>query len=372
MRLKCDCRYFPGDRPCRFHKETGICCPECSHYAPVTQKILIIKLGAMGDVLRTTALLSPLKRKYPQSHITWVTLTPSLDFFLGNTLVDTVLDYRFDALPRLLGEEYDLVINPDAEKLSASLARAARGKEKLGFGLDEHGAIVPLNPEAEHWLEMGAFDELKKANASTYQELILDLCRLPRSAHPIILTLSPQERAYGVRFAQEHGLSSTAPTVGLYTAAGGRWERKTWTEEGFRGLISALLEEPAYQILLYGGPDAEARNRRLLEEFGASGRVVSTGTDNPLRAFFALLDLSEVIVTGDTMALHAGLGLGKKVVGLFGPTSAAEIEMYGQGTKLTGQVECLCCYRPTCAVSPTCMETITPQMVMAAVTDLLA
>lgn len=346
-------------------------CPECPRYAPVSQKILIVKLGAMGDVLRTTALLHPLKKKYPQSHITWVTLTPSLDCFPGNSLVDAVLDYRFDALPRLLTEEYDLVLNPDAEKLSAALASLAEGKEKLGFGLDERGVVFPFNPEAEHWLEMGAFDDLKKPNTSTYQELILDLCRLPRSAHPIILALSAQERELGTRFAQANSLSSEARVVGLYTAAGERWERKTWTEEGFRDLVSTLLADTPYQVLLYGGPDAEVRNRRLSEEFASSGRVVSTGTDNPLRTFFSLLDLSDVIVSGDTMALHAALALGKKVVGLFGPTSAAEIEMYGQGIKLTGTVECLCCYRPTCDVTPTCMETITPEMVMAAITELL-
>lgn len=371
MRLKPDCRHFPGDRPCRFHKESGTCCPECPHYASSTQKILIIKLGAMGDVLRTTALLQPLKKRYPESHITWVTLTPSLAFFAGNGLVDAVLDYRFDALPRLLTEEYDLVLNPDAEKLSAALASLARGKEKLGFGLDGQGAVFAFNPEAEHWLEMGAFDDWKKANTSTYQEIILRLCRLPQSAHPLILSLSPQERDIGIRFAQAHGLSPEARTVGLYTGAGERWERKAWTEEGFRDLITTLLGETPYQVLLYGGPDAEARNSRLTAGYAASGRVFSTGTTNPLRTFFALLSLSDLIVTGDTMALHAALALGKNVVGLFGPTSAAEIEMYGQGKKLTGTVECLCCYRPTCTVTPTCMETITPDMVVRAITDVL-
>lgn len=371
MKLKIDCRHFPGDRPCSFHKEVGVTCPSCSHYAPVTHKILIIKLDAMGDVLRTTAILPPLKRKSSESTITWVTLTPSLDFFVGNKLVDEVLDFHSDALPRILAEEYDLVINPDTNKFSASLASIARGIEKLGFGLDQKGVVFPFNPEAETWLELGAFDELKKANQLTYQEIVLNICRLPKDDYPIVLNLLPSELEEGKRFSLRHHLVGNKKIVGLYTGAGERWRMKSWTEEGFRDLIRMLLKETEYTIVLYGGPDVQKRNADLFSEFYYSRRVISTGTNNPLRTFLALLNLSDLIVTGDTMALHAGLALGKKVVGLFGPTSAAEIEMYGRGIKLTGNVDCLCCYRPICTNIPTCMDSVTPEIVLNAIRKLL-
>ena len=370
MRLKKDCRYFPGDRPCKCHKEEGVVCPDCSYYAPIGRKILIIKLGAMGDVLRTTAILSPLKKKFPQSFVTWVTLVPSLGFFPGNHLVDETLDYGCEALPRIMAEEYDMVLNPDADRLSASLATLANGREKLGFGLDRQGKVFPFNPEAETWFEMGAFDDLKKANRLTYQEIILDLLKLPREEHPIILNLLPEEAEAGKKFVSENGLGGKEKIIGLYTGAGERWQMKAWTEAGFSGLIEKVLAETDFKILLYGGPDAEARNALLYSRFASSGRIFNTGTDNSLRMFFSLLNLSDLVVTGDTMALHAGLGLGKKVVGLFGPTSTAEIEMYGRGVKLSGRVDCLCCYRPVCDQNPTCMETITPEMVFTAIMDL--
>jgi ADP-heptose:LPS heptosyltransferase len=370
MELKGDCRYFPGDRPCRFHKEQGISCPGCQHYSPVEHKILIIKLGAMGDVLRTTALLSPLKKKFPNSAVTWVTLTPSLDLFLGNPLVQEVLDYRHDALARILTEEFDLIINPDADKLSSSLAALARGKKKLGFGLDSQGTVFCFNKEAERWLEMGAFDHIKKANRLTYQEIILDLCHLPKEEHPIVLHLLPEESAIGEKFAAEHFLPGEKKVLGLYTGAGDRWKMKSWPEKGFRELIKKILAETDMKILLYGGPDAREKNERLYAPFADSGRVVHTGVDNSLRTFFSLLNVSDLMVTGDTMALHAALALGKKVVGLFGPTSAAEIEMYGRGRKLAGTVDCLCCYRGSCEQNPTCMDTLTPEIVFSALEEL--
>ena len=194
MNLKNDCRHFPGDRPCIFHKQEGITCPNCFHYAPIKQKVLIVKLGAMGDVLRTTALLKPLKKQFPESFVTWVTRAPSQDFFIGNRLVDEVLDVSQDALPRILAEEYEVVLNPDADRLSASLATIAQAKEKRGFGLDRQGTVFPFNPEAEPWLEMGVFDEVKKANQLTYQAIILELLKLPGEDHPIVLDLLPEEK----------------------------------------------------------------------------------------------------------------------------------------------------------------------------------
>jgi len=61
--LKIDCAYFKGDRPCKFYKEDGVKCDECNHYKPIKNKILIIKLDAIGDVLRTTSILTPFKEK---------------------------------------------------------------------------------------------------------------------------------------------------------------------------------------------------------------------------------------------------------------------------------------------------------------------
>ena len=61
--LKSDCIFFPGNKPCKPHKETGVTCENCNLYKPVGQKILIIKLDALGDVLRTTSILHALKEK---------------------------------------------------------------------------------------------------------------------------------------------------------------------------------------------------------------------------------------------------------------------------------------------------------------------
>ena len=69
MILKPDCRHFPGDRPCVYNKTEGVMCDVCSHYSVAATRILIIKLDAVGDVLRTTSILHGLREKYPNSGI---------------------------------------------------------------------------------------------------------------------------------------------------------------------------------------------------------------------------------------------------------------------------------------------------------------
>jgi heptosyltransferase-2 len=155
--------------------------------------------------------------------------------------------------------------------------------------------------------------------------------------------------------------------IGLNTGAGGRWRWKKWTDEGQVELIRAIrATHPNARILLYGGPEERERNRALVRL--APEMLVDTGTENSLRQFGALVDLCDVMVTGDTMALHLASALGKRIVALFGPTSAPEIELYGRGTKiLPTDMSCLGCYLSDCDVRPACMQRISPDTVLAAV-----
>jgi hypothetical protein len=78
IQLKTDCRSFRGDIPCKPHKQSGVHCVDsdgqtCPYYDRVEEKILIIKLGAVGDVIRTTPLLYKLKEEYPRAKIFWLT-----------------------------------------------------------------------------------------------------------------------------------------------------------------------------------------------------------------------------------------------------------------------------------------------------------
>ncbi len=141
-----DCKYFLGDRPCVWHKTSGVLCT-CDHYQKVEQRLLIIKLDAMGDVLRTTALLPALADAHSGLAITWITRKESRRLLERNAYITEVFEYGPDALLQLQTRTFDRVINLDAGKTSAALASMANAKQKDGFVLRgwKWGSLTTLN-----------------------------------------------------------------------------------------------------------------------------------------------------------------------------------------------------------------------------------
>lgn len=369
MILKTDCIHFPGDRPCWPNKQFGKTCDKCEYYKPLKEKILIIKFDAIGDVLRTTSVLPAVKRKYPESHITWLTKSNATDIFIGNEFIDEVLAVENTfTLSKLLSQKFDLILHPDASPVSAAYAKIISAKEKLGFTLDEKGKVVPLNDEAIEWFEMGAFDQLKKTNTKTYQQIIHSLLKLEYKRDEIILNLTESEKQFRDKFYNDYKLNRYKYLVGINTGGSRRWKYKKWRVDGFKDVIQELEKHPDVGVLLFGG---EIESDLIDELKSFSKNVINTGTKNSLREFFALIDLVDVLITGDTLALHAATALKKKVICLFGPTSSTEIEDYGRIIKVIPEMDCLVCYKQDCNFVPNCMEKISSEMVIEKIKNVI-
>ncbi len=363
--LKTDCRHFRPDRPCAPHKAHGVVCATCTtHYDPIRSRILLVKLAAIGDVLRTTCLLPGLHRRWPGAHVTWVTSPGAVPLFRGNTQVDRVL--AFDGTPpiELLVEQFDVVINPDAAADACALAHLARGAQLIGFDVDARGTPLALSPAAERWLELGVRDDRKRANRLPYQEHMAAILGVEWRKEPPILELTPEDTAFGRQLRARHAPPAGGLVVGLNTGAGGRWRFKRWTERGYAELI-ARLHGDGQRVFLLGGPEEVERNARLAA--GSGGTAVETGCDNSLRQFAGIVDQCDVVVTGDTLAMHIAIARGKRTVVLFGPTSLHEIEVFGRGERLAPELDCLVCYKTDCDFVPNCMESLSTEVVHASV-----
>jgi hypothetical protein len=158
--LKLDCRHYRGDRPCRVGV-SGPCPAECVQHDPMGHRILIIKLGALGDVIRTAALLPGLKRVWPQSHITWVSRSSGVRALANHPLIDRALPFDAESLCHLEIERFDLCLSLDKEPGPTALAMRVRATDKRGMGLSPHGTVFPLNAECVPYFNLGLDDRLK-------------------------------------------------------------------------------------------------------------------------------------------------------------------------------------------------------------------
>ena len=101
METKRDCRFFKGSKPCAYHKSDGSVCASCRFYDGVKTRILVINLVGIGDVLRTTSLLEPLKAKYEGASIVFLTSQNVYDLLKNNPLIDELLALNLESSLRL-------------------------------------------------------------------------------------------------------------------------------------------------------------------------------------------------------------------------------------------------------------------------------
>lgn len=338
---------------------------------PQGNKILVIKLGAAGDVLRTTSILHGLKRKYPQSFISWLTKQESLDLLKNNPLIDRVLSYGPDALQQLRLEHFDILISLDKEEEATTLATDTSAKRKVGFGLDRKtGNLIPLNKESIYAFQLGLSDELKfRQNQKTYPQIIFEMALLEYQNDEYILNIPESDKVYAKGLLSGIGADDNGLIIGLNTGAGTRFAHKAWTEDGFVELIHLIRANTTAAVLLLGGAQEIQRNASIAKNVG--NLAFDTGCNHTLSQFAAIVDFCALVVSGDTTAMHIAIALKKNVVALFGSTCAQEIELYGRGRKIFSEIECRPCYRKECDKAINCMSLIKPAEVFQAINKLL-
>lgn len=356
MIVKTDCRQYRNSAPCTPHKQTQVTCDRCGDHDPIEQRIAIVKLDAMGDVLRTTAVLPALKRRYPRSHITWITRSQAAPLVAGTALVDRVLSIESNYLEFVLAEEFDLALGPDADLLSASIMSLVRSGEKRGFVSNGRGGVTPLNDAAVAWWQMGLDDTVKRANRRTYGEWLYAMCELDGPVARPCLQPSPAAREAADRFL--HDRAPAARRVCFNTGAGVRWREKRWKPDHYRELARRIrADAPATAVVLVGGPEEAEFNAALLK---TDAGFVDAGTSNSVDAFAGLIAACDWIVTSDSLGYHVACAVGTPAVCLVGPTSPWELDLYCMNQVVHADLECIACYLAECPFARTCMDSLTP------------
>ncbi len=371
MKPKLNCRYFRGDKPCQFSAGGPFRCEGCGDYSAMGRRILIIKLDAIGDVARTTCLLPALAKKHRIMHVTWLVAPEGVDLLRDNPLIDVLLPYDAASLERLRVERFDILLSLDKTVRACAAAETVKAREKRGFGLSEFGTVYPFDKNAEYALELGLSDELKfRRNTRTYQDVLFEIAGMKFEGEDYCLPLTDAHRAFAKEFCEREQIAADDKVIGVNLGGGGAFANKMWGAERCIEFAHLLRKKmPKARVLLFGAE----REREKMEHVATCGgpRVLSTGVNNSIKQFQALLSRCNAVVTGDSLGMHLALAEKRPVVVLFGPTCAPEIELYGRGASIVSPADCVPCYRGVCHQSLTCMDAIRAEEVMSALKRIL-
>ncbi|HQL70280.1 MAG TPA: glycosyltransferase family 9 protein, partial [Bacteroidales bacterium] len=313
-----DCRHFRGGIPCRPNKQHQVECTHCSYYEPVSIRILIIKLGAMGDVIRTTPLIPAYRKRYPGCHISWLTLTPDI---LPPDGIEAIYKWNETSVFALQHKQFDIAINLDKEEEACILLHRISAREKYGY-IWHNNHIDAATPAAEHKLVTGLFDHISQKNTKHYLEEIFEICHLPFENEEYLINLNQK-----LAFKWEKLFSEKAgdkKVIGLNTGCGNRWLTRLWPDEYWIEFIG-MLHQAGYFPIVLGGPQENDKNRMLSEKTGCW----YPGTFS-LEEFVALTQSLDVVVTQVSMMMHIAVALKRNMVLMNNIFNKNEFFMYGR------------------------------------------
>jgi heptosyltransferase II len=358
------CRHFSGYKPCGLNDHCDV---GCKHISVARPRILLVHLEALGAVLRATSLLPAIKRKYPHSHITWVTKAPAHHLLKNNPMVDRVLTLASEDLLSLKALDFDLALVVDKSIAASGIVRDLNIKEIRGFGArPESGAIVPLNAAAEELWRLGLSDHLKFfVNKKPETQLLCEaLDFAPWSRDEYVLQLSSEERTLVSERRAEWSANGKI-IIGLNTGCSTVIPYKKWTVAYHRQIIRKLGEFPHVSLILLGGSEDSERNGQIANGLG----VIQSPTTLGLRDGLASVAACDLVITGDSLGMHMAIALKKWVVAWFGPTCAAEIDLYDRGVKLETKAACAPCWKRSCSRTPMCYDQVPMDAVKQAVSE---
>jgi ADP-heptose:LPS heptosyltransferase len=351
--VKFDCRYFRGEIPCLPNKLRNKVCT-CDEYAPVETKVLIIKLGAIGDVIRTTPLVTRFRKLYPNVQVTWITQSPDI---LPKDKIERIYPYDFKSVSIVSHETFDVAINLDKEKEACQLLADVKAKQKFGFTWhDEH--IDAATKNAEHKLITGFFDNISKENKKHYLDEIFEICHQQYDGEEYLLNYNKELAA---KWSSLRDLAKGKPIVGLNTGCGKRWLTRLWPQQNWIELIRNLKEQGYYPVLL-GGKDEHEMNQFYSDKTG----TYYPGTFS-LEEFIALTSNCDSIVTAVSMMMHIAMGLQKPLILFNNIFNANEFYMFHRGEIIEPDSGCDDFYGNTCTRKIHCMHDISVERVLNAV-----
>ncbi len=307
-------------------------------------RVLVIKLRYVGDVLLATPVLSRLREGFPKARLAMLVNAGTEEVGQGHPALDEMLVLERGSLLRqwrfvreLRTRRFDLVVDLTDSDRSALLARLSGAPVRLGYNSEGRwrGRLYTRIIRADRF----AMHTLCYHLATT---AALGLAGPPPAP---VLTVAPEARREADRLLQEAGIEGTRPLVCLHPGA--RWWFKSWPPERFAALADRLQAETSSQALFLGGEQERDVGSRIAARMSTPHRTLIGRTG--LKELAAVLERAALMISNDNGPMHMAAALRVPVIGLFGPSDPAVWGPWGEGHHVFYKgLDCRACFHPDC------------------------
>jgi len=326
--------------------------------------ILVVRLGALGDVVHAVPAAAALRRAFPGAGIDWlverkhreiVDLVTAIDRTI--TLDSPTLGGWSAAVHALRRTAYDIAIDLQGLLKSAVLARGSGAARVVGFSI-------------WHLREKAARPFYSDAHEAEGGHVIAKNLRLLRAvgvvddrvAFPLADVPSAALDQLRARLPSDRGFALINP--------GAAWPNKRWVPERFGELASFIRDACALTPVILWGPGEE---RLAADVIASSAGAAILAPPTGIADLVAVSRAAALVVSGDTGPLHIAIAVGTPTVSIFGPTDPDRNGPYDKADLTVSRYDtCGCRYDRRCHQTPWCLGEVTTAEVCAAVQRRLA
>ena len=335
-------------------------------------RILIVKLSAIGDVLMATPVAKALRAAFPESHIAWIVENKSADVVLGNPHLDEVIVWDrnkggnvlasaarftkglFGLRRKLRSRRFDVCVDLQGLLRSGVVCVASGARRRIGYSDAAEGSAHLYHEKHDPGGE--------EVNAQQRNLDILKTLGVESTDTAMYMPIEDRDREFADDFFNRENLADKR-TVAFLPAT--TWVNKHWTSDGWSGVADLIGEKYDAKPLILGSKADVALAQRIAD--GARCKPVISAGQTTLKQAGALMKKSTAVIGVDTGLLHMAVALDKPVVGLFGASAWRCFLKKDNFVWVAKDFPCSPCRRHPICKNIDCMEAITPQDVDDAV-----
>jgi heptosyltransferase-1 len=321
-------------------------------------RILIVLMGALGDVVRGLSLVAQIKRAMPEAQVSWLIDSKWKSIVALHPQIDEI--FEFDRSQPLYSlrvlnasfrkANFDICLDLQRHFKSGVLCRISRAARRIGFHRSDskEGNWLFQTETIPVWNEKGA-------KLSQYLKFLSQIGITPTS-----------DLDFGLSHVtlDTHGASlrEKLPSRYLVFVLGASWQSKRWPIEGYQRVLEQLKLKPEVGVVLLGDAHSRQEAAVLVKKFP---QVIDLLGNTSLPELVAVIHNAQLCLGPDSGPAHIAAAVKTPYVSLFGPTSAELVAPYGmEAFSISSPVGCAPCYRRRCpGLGNVCMRLHSPQLV---------